>query len=68
MGILKNGIKELNKVSSGLKTAENKQVFLWNFLEGQLMQQNLDNLINFRKRLNRIIMHKFKELEMAKKK
>lgn len=62
MSFINKAVKTMDKVSDGLKENKNdKSSFLWSFIENQLREQPLENLLDFRKLLNKIINDKFKE-------
>ena len=67
MGLLRDAVKNMNDAGKGLKSADDKATFLWNFIDSQLSLQELDNLLKFRKRLNFIIQKKYQEREAKEK-
>ena len=62
MSLINKAVKSMNKVNDGLKqNKDSKSSFLWNFIENQLREQPVENLLDFRKLLNKIIVDKLRE-------
>jgi len=61
--MLKKSISQMDEVKEGLKIVKgvDRSTFMWNFIEGQLKAQPLNNLFDFRKLLNKIINDKLRE-------